>query len=116
MVSKLIGGPPRIVGVRPSKAGGKARNGKAHFAPYDTGLWKDKVSALFAWDDERADAGKRRGWHNITFRLLTRRLHSIVVEETGDCCSTTKSSYMSTRARWCAPARCSDSRRTVGGR
>jgi hypothetical protein len=84
MVSKLIGGPPRIVGVRQSKAGGKARNGKAQFAQYDTGRWKDKLSALFAWDDERADAGKKWGWHNAAFRLLTRRLHSIVVEEVGD--------------------------------
>jgi hypothetical protein len=84
MVAKLIGSPPRIVGVRQSKAGGKARNGKAHFAQHDTGLWKDKVFALFAWDDERADAGKKRGWHNAAFRLLTRRLHSIVVEEAGN--------------------------------
>jgi hypothetical protein len=84
MVTRLTGSPPRIVGVRQSKAGGKTRNGKAHFAQYDTGLWKDKVFALFAWDDERADAGKKRGWHNAAFRLLTRRLHSIVVEEAGD--------------------------------
>ncbi|KAJ9655921.1 hypothetical protein H2201_008702 [Coniosporium apollinis] len=84
MVANLIGGPPRVVGVRQSKAGGRTRNGKAHFAQYNTGLWKDKVFALFAWDDERADAGKKRGWHNAAFRLLTRRLHSIVVEEVGD--------------------------------
>ena len=40
--------------------------------------------ALFAWDDERADAPKKRGWHNAGFRVLTRRLHSIVVEEVGE--------------------------------
>ncbi len=84
MIFKLIGGRPRIVGVRQSKAGGKTRNGKAHFARYDTGLWKDKVFALFAWDDEREDVVKKRGWHNAAFRVLTRRLHSIVVEEVGE--------------------------------
>jgi len=84
MVAKLIGCPPRVVGVRRSKAGGKSRNGRAHFAQYDTGLWSDKVFALFAWDDERADAKKKRGWHNAAFRVLTRRLHSIVVEEVGE--------------------------------
>jgi hypothetical protein len=84
MAFRLIGGRPRIVGVRQSKAGGKTRNGKAHFARYDTGLWKDKVFALFAWDDEREDVVKKRGWHNAGFRVLTRRLHSIVVEEVGE--------------------------------
>jgi len=83
MAFNLIGGRPRIVGVRQSKAGGKTRNGKAHFAQYDTGLWKDKVFALFAWDDEREGVSKKRGWHNAPFRILTRRLHSIVVEEVG---------------------------------
>lgn len=84
MVANLIGCPPRVVGVRRSKARGKARNGKAHFAQYDTGLWKDKVFAVFAWDDERAGVTKKRGWHNAAFRVLTRRLHSIVVEEVGE--------------------------------
>jgi hypothetical protein len=27
---------------------------------------------------------KKRGWHNAGFRVLTRRLHSIVVEEVGE--------------------------------
>ena len=40
--------------------------------------------ALFAWDDEREDIIKKRGWHNAAFRVLTRRLHSIVVEEVGE--------------------------------
>ena len=84
MARNLIGSLPRVIGVRQSKAGGKTRNGKAHFTRYDTGLWKDKVFALFAWDDEREDVVKKRGWHNAGFRILTRRLHSIVVEEVGE--------------------------------
>jgi hypothetical protein len=84
MVADLIDGPPRVVKVRQSKASGETSNGKAHFARYDTGLWKDKVFALFAWDDEPADALKKRRWHNAAFRVLTRRLHSIVVEEVGE--------------------------------
>jgi hypothetical protein len=84
IVADLIDGAPRVVKVRQSKARGETSNGQAHFARYDTGLWRDKVFALFAWDDERADAPKKRGWHNAGFRVLTRRLHSIVVEEVGE--------------------------------
>ena len=84
MVADLIDGAPRVVKVRQSKARGETSNGQAHFARYDTGLWRDKVFALFAWDDERADAPKKRGWHNAGFRVLTRRLYSIVVEEVGE--------------------------------
>jgi hypothetical protein len=80
----LIGGPPRIVKARQSNASRQTRNGEAHFARHDTGLWKDKVFALFAWDDERADTPKKRRWHNAAFRVLTRRLHSVVVEEVGE--------------------------------
>ena len=78
MVSDLMDGPPRVVKVRQNK------NGRGHFARYDTGLWKDKVFALFAWDDEPANGPKKRRWHNAAFRVLTRRLHSIVVEEVGE--------------------------------
>jgi hypothetical protein len=83
-VTNLIGSPPRIVVVRRSNTSQGPRNGRAHFSQYDTGLWKDKVFALFAWDNERAGALKKRGWHNSPFRALTRQLHSIVVEEAGE--------------------------------
>ena len=39
---------------------------------------------LFAWDNKREEVVKKQGWHNAGFRVLTRRLYLIVVEEVGE--------------------------------
>jgi hypothetical protein len=64
MVADLIDGAPRVVKVRQSKARGETSNGQAHFARYDTGLWRDKVFALFAW--EMSEPTHRRNVGGIT--------------------------------------------------
>ena len=40
--------------------------------------------ALFAWDNKQEEVVKKRGWYNAGFRVLTRRLYSIIVEEVGE--------------------------------
>ena len=86
IVTALLGQAPK-----PIYARGKSRNGRSHFIPYDTGLWADKVMALFGWQGEgvgeeeegEGEGSKRRGWHNLPFRLLTRRLYDTVKQELG---------------------------------
>lgn len=84
LASRMVGGVPRVVQARPDRAGGRARNGSSMFGVYNTGLWIDKVHALFAWDDEATEGAKARGWQNASFRLLAQRLRRLVQQEAGD--------------------------------
>lgn len=56
----------RLALSRPYKGGIKPHNGVAIFTRYDTGLWADKLHALFTWDDESAK--EKRGWGSLNFR------------------------------------------------
>ncbi len=71
----------RLVESRPYTHGTGARNGVPFFARYDTGLWADKLHALFAWGDEGTNI--KRGWDSLNFRQLTRQLHTVIAEERG---------------------------------
>lgn len=71
----------RLVESRPYTDGTGARNGVPFFARYDTGLWADKLHALFAWGDEGTNI--KRGWDSLNFRQLTRQLHTVIIEERG---------------------------------
>jgi hypothetical protein len=66
---------------RPYTDSTKPRNGAAIFARYDTGLWVDKLYALFALDDESTKV--KRSWGSLNFRQLTRQLHTLIVNECG---------------------------------
>ena len=59
MVAELIGSEPQIVAVWQSDTSTGSRHERSHFSQYNTGLWKDKLFTLFAWDDERAGATKK---------------------------------------------------------
>jgi hypothetical protein len=71
----------RLALSRPYTDGIKPHNGVAIFAQYDTGLWADKLYALFALDDENTKV--KRGWGSLNFRQLTRQLHTLIVKECG---------------------------------
>lgn len=61
------------------------------FAEYNTGLWVDKVFAVFAFDDNhdpidpttKPRTVDRRRWNNLPFRQLTRKLTLMVASELG---------------------------------
>ena len=40
--------------------------------------------ALFVQDNKQANVLKKRRWYNAGFQVLTRQLHSIIVEEVGE--------------------------------
>jgi hypothetical protein len=81
MVTVAGDSPPRVAAAKQ----GSARNGRAHFTRYtSSGLWADRVRALFAWGEEEEDSQKKRGWHNAKFRVFTRALHDITKEEIGE--------------------------------
>ena len=58
-VAELISSEPWIVAVEQSDASTGPQHERSHFSQYNTGLWKDKLFTLFAWDDERAGATKK---------------------------------------------------------
>ena len=58
-VAELIGSELQIVAVWQNDASTRPQHGRSHFSQYNTRLWKDKLFALFTWDDERAGATKK---------------------------------------------------------
>ncbi len=80
MVERLLNLPPRLVEPRASKKGlqdGGLRR-------YHTGLWPDKLTGLFAWDNvESLDKPIHRNWQRTSFRTLTRKLAFIISNELG---------------------------------
>ena len=82
VVRVLLGEEPRIIKARPPRHDTAASGRQAYFGAYhETLRWKDRLRALFHWNDHD---GKPRGWENAGFRQLTRALHAIIVQETGD--------------------------------
>lgn len=78
MVEALLGYPPEI---RPVQKTGR-HNTRAHFRRYfHTGLWRDRVAALFGWADE--DKQKKRRWDDADFRVLARDLSLMYGERRG---------------------------------
>ena len=76
LVARLTGAPPRIVIAR--EPGGNGQ--EPFFAPYhESGLWEDRVRALFAFD-ERDMQGKRRTWERSRFRTLVKDLWQVFHE------------------------------------
>ncbi|KAL8700359.1 MAG: hypothetical protein Q9224_001003 [Gallowayella concinna] len=82
MVSRLYGPgiEPRIAQARlPRNDRNSPRT--QHFAEYHaSGLWRDRVRALFAWNDLPIGSNDR-AWENEGFRQLAKRLHFIVKSE-----------------------------------
>ncbi|OBT52139.1 hypothetical protein VE04_08947 [Pseudogymnoascus sp. 24MN13] len=83
MVQRMVGLKPRLVTWRSNKGGSYARNGRSRFAKYNTGVWEDKVWALFAWEDE-SDADKQRGWDGQSFRQAGRQIYHAMEQEWGE--------------------------------
>lgn len=72
---------PHVIKIKAITSQPESRFGRAHFHEYNTGMWIDKVGALFALDD--IETTKQRGWEQELWRRQTRRLRDILVEETG---------------------------------
>jgi hypothetical protein len=85
LVAKMLDHSPHIIFPREVGVHGRARNGVAQFKGSSEGLWVDKLQGLFEWGDEAMEGrgGKRRGWHHKRFRLLARRLYTVVMEVRG---------------------------------
>ncbi|KAI4133747.1 MAG: hypothetical protein LQ341_006141 [Variospora aurantia] len=84
MVARLLGPDviPRIAQARPPRIDSDTSSRRLHFAKYHkSGLWMDRVRALFEWDDMPAGSSDR-GWENEGFRKLARNLHYIIHAET----------------------------------
>jgi len=75
LVEKMIDCQPRVIKVRVTAI---PANGQAQFRDYNTGLWADKVFALFGLEDDKLESSKKRGWNNATFRVLCRRLKDFI--------------------------------------
>ncbi|KAL8833057.1 MAG: hypothetical protein Q9176_008103 [Flavoplaca citrina] len=68
---------PRITLARQSP-----KSNNSYFGPYfASGLWKDRLWALFAWDDHRDR--RERKWEHVSFRVLIRKLHGYLVDAGG---------------------------------
>ena len=69
----------------------ETRNGITRFGDHNTGYWSDKVMALFDFDltgsspEGALGAEERRQptWSNRGYRIFTRRIYNILVEERG---------------------------------
>ncbi|KAK3177249.1 hypothetical protein OEA41_008578 [Lepraria neglecta] len=73
LVTRITGARPHIIHAKAPGSNGKG----AVFAPYHrSGLWEDRVRALFGFDEPELE-GRRRKWERCKFRTLVKQLWTI---------------------------------------